>query len=107
MGLIRERRRCYDAAHMNDRFLVATSTGKKTVYFPLSRLLRIEAIPARGEQSPVSAVVIVFEGYQVNVHTPPGTEEEYAHKLCERLSPELPDLVYLRPEPDKGIKVQF
>jgi hypothetical protein len=91
---------------MKDQFLVATSSGKKTVYLPLSRLLRIEVIPARGAS--VSAVAIVFEGYQVNVQTPPGTEETFVQELSNKLaSPEMLDLVYLRPDPDKGVNVQF
>ena len=89
-----------------DRFLVATSGGKKTVYLPLNRLLRIEVVPARA--SSVSVVAIVFEGYQVNVQMAPGTEEEFAQELCNKLaSPEMLDVVYLRPEPDKGVNVQF
>ncbi len=92
---------------MKGRFLAVTSTDNKTVYVPLSRLLRIEALPPdRGATA--SAVAIVFEGFQVNVQTSHQGAEIFAKDLYERLiGPEDVDLVYLRSEPGKGVNVQF
>jgi hypothetical protein len=88
---------------MKDRFLVVTSSHNSTIYIPLSRLLRIEAIPAHG-QGTASVIAIIFEGYQVNVQTSLGAEAKVAQDLYERLvRPEDVDLVYLRPDAEKGV----
>ena len=88
---------------MKDTFLVVTSTDNKTVYIPLSRLLRIEVVPVHG-QGTVSVIAIVFEGFQVNVQTSHGSEIKFAEDLYKRLvRPEDVDLVYLRTDPEKGV----
>jgi hypothetical protein len=88
---------------MKGRFLVVTSTNNRTVYLPLSRLLRIEAVPAHG-QGTVPVVAIVFEGFQVTVQTSPDAETKVAHNLYERLvRPEDIDLVNLRPNAGEGV----
>ncbi|HYY28888.1 MAG TPA: hypothetical protein VE860_13120 [Chthoniobacterales bacterium] len=97
---------------MKGAFLVVTSTGNKTVYVPLSRLLRIEAVPPptsdadilEPAQGHVPTVIIVFEGFQVSVQTSPGQETKVADDLFKRLlHPEDVDLVYLRPDPAEGV----
>jgi hypothetical protein len=86
-------------------FLVVSSSGNKIVYLPLSRLLRIEVIPAPPGEQFVSAVLVVFEDFQVTVQIGKDTVlEKFAHDLFERLTgPELVDLVYLRSDAEKGI----
>jgi hypothetical protein len=88
---------------MKDTFLVVTSTDNKTVYVPLSRLLRIEVIPPKTDGT-APVVTIVFEGFQVNIQTSHGSELKFAEDLYKRLvRPEDVDLVYLRTDPEKGV----
>jgi len=89
-------------AAMKGRFIVITSSDNKTVYVPVSRLLRIEAVPAKRDGT-VPLVTIVFEGCQVNIQTSQSTET-VAADLYERLvGPDDIDLVSLRPDAGKGI----
>jgi hypothetical protein len=90
---------------MKGKCLVVISTDNKTVYVPLSRLLRIEAVPAPGPGH-VPTVVIVFEGdFQVTVQTSSGEETNVAQNLYERLVPaDDIDLTYLRTDPEKNIQ---
>ena len=86
-------------AAMKGRFLVVTSTDNRTVYVPLSRLIRIEASSAQR----IPAVAIIFEGFQVSVQTSRSVEKA-AQDLYKRLvDPDDFDLVYLRPDAEEGI----
>lgn len=85
---------------MKGRFLVVTSTDNRTVYVPLSRLIRIEATPVQR----IPVVAIIFEGFQVNVQTSHSVEKA-AQDLYKRLvDPDDFDLVYLRPDAEEGIR---
>jgi len=83
---------------MKERFLVITTTSKKIVYLPVSRLLRIEATPARGPGT-VPTVDVYFEGFQAILQI---SEERDAETEARSIYNKLldfndQDLVYLTP----------
>jgi hypothetical protein len=89
---------------MKGKVLVITSSNKTTAYVPLSRLLRIEAIPAAASGA-TSTVAIIFEGpLHVNLQTREGEETNVAQKLYERLVPaDEIDFTYIRPDSEKDV----
>jgi hypothetical protein len=93
---------------MKGKVLVITSSNNQTAYLPVSRLLRIETVPA-SVATGVSVITLVFERFQVTLETGPGAETKVAQDLYERLVPaDDRDLTYLRPDSENGVNdIQF
>jgi hypothetical protein len=74
---------------MQALFIHITSSDGKKAYLPANRLLRVETIPKS------ATVLMVFEGFQVQIKTIEGLEAEVADNFYRDLNNFSHECVYL------------
>jgi hypothetical protein len=86
---------------VNDRFFKFESSGGKTAYIPVVRLLRIETV------ANANTVSVIFEQFQVNATTLDGLADDVAYKLYNQINHDSREEIPLTPKTSNVTAVHF